>query len=224
MSSFFDYPASGQDVSGQILTVRGTSVADAGVKLVELQFGADAQWKTATGTESWSYTWPISSLRTGSYQIKVRVTDDNDETEMEPLRNVTVVIRQNPTPAEKLMVITFPPRLQKGDAIIISAEEADGRPVPFIRVDMEGDIYYDDNGDGVVDSDQNGMPILVQKDSGEILFTVTKEGYYVPADVRTAIEIYRADDPTLFVTMAVLAVAAVIVFYIWRKRKEPKYS
>ena len=224
ISSVITFPESGQDVNGSVLTIRGVAAADAGVKEVQVQIGDDSTWRTATGTDSWTYSWGIGSLAQGSYRIRVRTTDSNNELEVEPLRTVSISIRQKNTSFSRPLVIEYKKTLRPGDFISITVKDTEGNLVQFARVDIEGAIYYDSEGDGVIDQDQDGMPLVVNKTSGEITFTVTKEGYYVPQGQRLAIAIYTEDNVSIYIAGGAAVVVLAVAAYIWKKRQEPGYT
>ena len=224
MTSFITYPESGQGVNGSVLTIRGVSVADGGVKAVELQIGADPAWRVATGTGQWSYSWGIANIPQGGYRIRVRTTDNSNEVEVEPLRQISVNIRQRNNTFDKPMTVEFPARLRYGGYIRIAVTDADGNQVPFVRVMMMNQTYYDSDGNGIVDTDQAGEPIAVNQESGEITFTVLKDGYFVPSSQRLAIEIYKEDQTSLYLGAGALLVVVAVAAYIWKKRREPGYA
>lgn len=221
ISTFILYPESGQELNGTTVTIIGASVADSGVQTTEIRIGADPTWRMVIGVENWTYTWGIATLQPGSYLIRVRTTDNNGDAEPEPYRQVSVSVRQVPHAFDKLMLVTYPERLRPGDAVRIEVRDEEGNPVPYPKVMMDGTTYYGD-ANGVVSRDQNGRPIVVTEQTGELLFTVEKTGYYVPEDRRLAIRIYR-EDYTPYIALAALVVIIIIGIYIWKKRRESSY-
>mgnify|MGYP005845850329 CR=1 FL=1 len=215
------YPESGQEVNGTTVTIRGKSFADAGVKLVEIRIGADPTWRSVVGTSDWSYTWSIANLRPTSYLISVRTTDNHGDVELPPYRQISVEISQPVHAFDKPMVVIFPERLRPGDWVRIEVRDEQGRPIPFVKVTMDGQTYYGDEN-GVVSRDVNGNPIVVTKQEGELLFEVTKTGYFVPEGTRLAIRVQK-EDYTPYLAAGALVVIVAIALYIWKKRQEPSY-
>ena len=228
LSTIIEYPRKNQDISGQVLTIAGRSNADGGVRFVEVQFCSDPVWHTATGAVAdrgfnWTYTQGIGNLLPGSYVIRARSTDASGIAEAAPYALLTVIVRKNITHAN-LMNVDFPVRLKRGDFVSITFTDKDGTPVPYVKVTIDGTIYYDDNGDGVVESDQSGAPIMVEQDTGEIRFTAERDGYYIDPSRRLAIQIYQEDQTGFYVAAAAGIVVAGLAVYFWRKSKEPDYT
>jgi len=219
--SYINYPQSGQEINGSTLTTTGPAFADAGIRMVEVKLNTESSWHTATGTSTWSYTFPIANLAQGTYVISVRTTDSNGDLEPESLKQVAFMKGQSPHAFQTPMVVTFPAKLRPGDYVRIEVKDDKGNPVPFVKVEVDGKAYYGDSM-GVVDSDQDGSPIVVTKQEGELFFTVTKTDYYVAPGQRLAITVYK-DDFTLYLAGGALAIIAVVGYYLWRKRNTPAY-
>nr|WP_320192686.1 right-handed parallel beta-helix repeat-containing protein [uncultured Desulfobacter sp.] len=82
-------PATGSTMKTAELTIQGLAVAPAGIQRVEVNLGDGAGWHTATGTDTWSYTW--NSPADGIYTMQSRVTDNDDNIET-PGTGVTITI------------------------------------------------------------------------------------------------------------------------------------
>ena len=88
------YPASGVTVS-RLVMISGTSYnpdPEVNVKSVEVKIGEN-NWKTATGTDLWSYDWTTYSSQNGQYIINVRSYNGKDYSE---IQTITVTVN-NPT-------------------------------------------------------------------------------------------------------------------------------
>ncbi len=86
----FDQPTEGAEVEGRI-TIRGTAAEpDPGenVTLVQVRIG-ERQWKNASGTGSWSYTWDTTTVEPGEHTIQARASDGQA---WGPIANVTVTV------------------------------------------------------------------------------------------------------------------------------------
>ncbi len=69
------HPKNGGRV-GEILTILGTAVDDDGVEKVEFRID-DGPYRTAEGTEYWSYRFDTDSLEDGTHTLSVRAVDTN---------------------------------------------------------------------------------------------------------------------------------------------------
>jgi hypothetical protein len=88
------YPASGVTVA-RLVMISGTSYnpdPEVNVKSVEVKIGEN-NWKTATGTDLWSYDWITYSSQNGQYIINVRSYNGKDYSE---IQTITVTVN-NPT-------------------------------------------------------------------------------------------------------------------------------
>src|SRR6185437_8010771 len=83
-------PASGASVAnGASVTVSGTATDVGGVVAgVEVSTDGGTSWHPASGTTSWSYTYPQNGL--GAQTLKVRATDDSGNTSAAVSRSITV--------------------------------------------------------------------------------------------------------------------------------------
>ena len=222
ITSYINYPVSGQDINGSTLTIRGSSLADAGIRVVEVRVGADPDWHVALGTGNWTYTWPLTGLQPGTYSVRARATDNSGDAEIEPYRQVSVNVRLPIPVGENPMIVTYADRLRPGDFVRIEVKDQHGAPVSFPKAVINEVTYYGD-ANGVIDKDQSGNPIVVSPQSGEILFTVEKSGYYVyPQGARLAITIYH-EDYTPYIAVIALLILMAVGIYTWKKRKEPGY-
>ena len=88
------YPANGVTVA-RLVMISGTSYnpdPEVNVKSVEVKIGEN-NWKTATGTDLWSYDWTTYSSQNGQYIINVRSYNGKDYSE---IQTITVTVN-NPT-------------------------------------------------------------------------------------------------------------------------------
>lgn len=225
ISSSIAYPANDQNVNSMTLVINGTADADGGVKLVEVQVGADPAWHTATGTENWSYTWSLSSQGSGRKQIRVRATDNRDEQEKAPYANVSVVLNA-PTPPPTFPVrVTFPEYVKPGDTVTIIVSYANGTGVPYVRVELAGKTFYDRDGDGRVDSDDNGEPVFINQTSGDLPFTVAKDGVTLVANQPLVMRVSaQGENYAAYIAAATLAVVGLVALYLLKKRRAPRYG
>jgi len=95
-ASAISAPANGASVQQNTTIVIAGSASDAGggqVGVVEVSTDGGNTWHPATGTTSWSYSWPAPAP--GNYTIKSRATDDSLNMET-PGAGISVTITANP--------------------------------------------------------------------------------------------------------------------------------
>jgi hypothetical protein len=95
-SSVITSPASGSTFPfGSNVTIAGTAADSGGgvVGGVEVSVDGGQTWHPATGRESWSYNWTISS--SGSINVKTRAVDDSGNLELPPA-GITVNVPKPP--------------------------------------------------------------------------------------------------------------------------------
>ncbi|MDI6817231.1 MAG: Ig-like domain-containing protein [Actinomycetota bacterium] len=66
-------PANGAFLIGATYAITGSASDPASSGVTKVEVSIDGSWKTATGTNTWSYSWPLPA--DGDYTINARVTD-----------------------------------------------------------------------------------------------------------------------------------------------------
>jgi outer membrane protein assembly factor BamB len=166
------------NATGSPVVIRGESSADAGVKYVEVMVD-EGEWRNASGTGNWSYSWDTSSLLDGRYTFEARSVDVRGNVELPPYTKA--IVRFASKVEVKELVVSFPKTVMVGSPIKFEVKDAGGKPIPYPEITIFGKTY---NGDerGVVDRDEKGNPINAERE-GEFNFTVRKEGY-APTDLK----------------------------------------
>ncbi|MBI5191476.1 MAG: hypothetical protein HZA22_12510 [Nitrospirae bacterium] len=92
-ASFITDPDDGATLSGANALITGSATAwGSDLQMVEVSTDGGANWRLATGTERWSYTWTLSA--DGSYNLKTRATDASNSTEV-PGTGINVTVANN---------------------------------------------------------------------------------------------------------------------------------
>jgi hypothetical protein len=131
-NSIITYPKSSAKLKGTYLTVRGTASDDNEVSKVEISFDNGITWRTASGTETWSYKWRLPS--DGVYTIRSRATDDEGNTELVGDK-VTVIIDNTPP---TVTFITEFDDFENEDSFLLEGTALDNDMVKQLEITFDG--------------------------------------------------------------------------------------
>ncbi|GAA1910007.1 hypothetical protein GCM10009815_01460 [Nocardioides marmoribigeumensis] len=100
----FSAPAAGSTVSGSV-AVKGGAADDSMLAKVEVRVDSGT-WQVASGTSSWSWTWPTGSYADGGHTLFVRATDGAGNVSSTGTRSVTVSNTSADTTGPALAITT----------------------------------------------------------------------------------------------------------------------
>ncbi|UCF07448.1 MAG: hypothetical protein JSW28_07285, partial [Thermoplasmata archaeon] len=133
----------GEVVYGEIRIKGSASDQDGNVESVEVKIDG-GQWKSASGTSAWTFTWDTTSYRNGEHVIYARAKDDANE--YSKMKSVTLIVN-NGGNVPPIVSIIYPAGGTVSGTVLISgtASDIDGdSTLSHVQVRIDEDWEYAD--------------------------------------------------------------------------------